>query len=438
MKIRFDKYYTPHASQGPWHASPAKYKLIGGAMGGGKSFSLCGEAVQLSIEVPGNRGVIVRKNLTVLKRTTLVTFFRVCPPELIENFNKSELKVTLINGSEILFLEADESKDPLFHKLRSLEIGWFAIDEASEVTHDAFKILCSRLRWPAARDRYFGLLGSNPEQCWVKDEFIDKQRTGFAFFQALPTDNPSLPPEYVPGLREIFDENQQRKYIDGDWNVTDDPMQIIPYTALKNCVARPEELDELTGREALGIDVAELGDDKTAFVYFRGPVCCEVEIFAKKRTDEVSDIARARIVERRIDANMVGVDAVGNGAGVWGNLYGAGLYVQRIIAGEAEIPNVFKQKFMNLKAQMWWALRLDVMNPDSGFRILDRRTLIQDLTATRYTVAKEKAIAVESKDSMRKRIGRSTDEGDACVMGNWVRTQRGLAEYRFGILGNPS
>ena len=422
--VDFSKLYSPHASQAPFHSSPVRYKLIGGAMGGGKSKALCAEGIQLSLDIPGNRGVIVRKNLTVLRRTTLVTFFQTCPPDLIANFNKSDRLITLINGSEILFIDADESKDPLFEKLKSLEVGWFAIDEASEVSRNAFSVLGSRLRWPAAKGKYYGLLASNPEQCWVKEVFIDQRLEQHAFYPALPKDNPSLPDDYLPNLRIIFDEVQQRKYIEGDWNVSDDPMQIIPYTALKNCIIEDDALVEETGIDSLGVDVAELGEDKTALAYMRNVYCFEVETFAKKRIDEVSQIIKARIIQRKIDADRVGIDAVGNGAGVWGNLTGDGMRVQRIISGEAPLETGEPFQYANLKSQMWWTLRLDVLNPDSGFKILKRQSLIQDITAPRYKIGQERKIIVEPKDDTKRRIGRSPDEGDALVICNWVRKRR--------------
>ena len=430
--------YDAHESQWPFHDSSTRYKLIGGAMGGGKSKALCAEGLLLSSDIPGNRGAIIRKNFTTLRRSTMVTFFQTIPTEYIREYNKTENRVTLKNGSEILFLEADESKDPLFEKLKSLELGWFAIDEASEVSRTAFQILVSRLRWKPADGYYFGLLASNPEQCWIKEDFIEAPKPDHAYFPALPKDNPNLPEDYISNLRAIFDETQQRKYIDGDWTIADDPMQIIPYSALKNCIATDEELAALGGREALGIDVAELGDDRTVFAYFRDAVCYGIEWFKKLRVDEVAEIAKQRIVERRIDADMVGVDAVGNGAGVWGNLTGAGLCVQRIIAGASQVPAEPEQSaaggFRNLKSQMWWELRLDVLNPESGFKIINRQSLIQDLTATRYTIEGERTITVEPKEKVKRRIGRSTDEGDACVIANWVRKARSSVRYGFGFL----
>jgi len=429
--ISLGEYYKPHATQLAFHKSNARYKLIGGAMGGGKSKALCAEAILLSHDIPGNRGAIIRKNMTTLRRTTMVTFFETIPQDMIAEYNRSEMRVVTREGSEILFLEADESKDPLFEKLKSLELGWFAIDEASEVPRAAFQILASRLRWKAAKGRYVGLLASNPEQCWVKEDFIDRKKTGHKYFPSLPRDNPNLPDDYLPRLREIFDEHQQRKYIDGDWNVTDDPLQVIPYSMLRNCVATKDELAAVEGEWALGVDVAELGDDKSVLCFFRGAACTEIEHYSRLRIDQLTAIVKQRIVEKDIASENIGVDAVGNGAGLWGNLVGAGFDARRIIAGAAEVPDVFPHSFANLKSQLWWAVRTAVMDPDSGFRIPDRAALIQDLTAVRYSIEQERTIAVESKDQLRRRLGRSPDEGDACVIANWVRQHLGERRYRF-------
>jgi len=230
----------------------------------------------------------------------------------------------------------------------------------------------------------------------------------------------------------------QRKYIFGDWGIADSPMQVIPYTAIKNKFATQEEIETAQGEFALGVDVAELGDDKTKLVYMRGAICTLIETFEKKRIDEVADIVHARIVEHNIDADKVGIDAIGNGAGVWGNLVGDGFNVQRIIAGEspAEMLEDFfgEQKFANLKAQMWWKVRLEVLNPESNLRILNDPKLIQDLTTVRYKIKSERSIAIESKDEIKKRIGRSPDDAEAFVIANWVReiVAVNLSDAKFG------
>lgn len=445
VQVDFSKIYNPYKYGGTahvdFHRSPSRYKLIGGAMGGSKSVSGCAEGIQLSLDVPGNRGAIVRKNRTVLKRTTLVTFFQICPPEIIKSYNQSELVVRFINGSEILFLEADESKDPLFEKLKSLEIGWYFIDEASEVARGAHQALASRLRWKPAVGRYYGIVASNPEQCWVKEDFpvhsTSNPKPQHAYFQFLPKNNPYLPDDYIENLKLIYDEVQQRKYIEGDWSVADDPMQVIPYTAIKSKLATDAEILTALGDISLGVDVAELGDDKAILAYMVGSVGTGLESFSKKRIDELSGIVQSRIISKKIDPSKVGIDSVGNGAGVWGNLVGAGYNVNRLISGGKMLETERAQKyfskltFADLRAQMFWKLRIEVLDSEGNIRIPNIPTLLQDLTAPRYKTEAERKIRVESKDNLKKRLNRSPDEGDAFIMANWVRDFSNVHKLEF-------
>lgn len=46
-------------------------------------------------------------------------------------------------------------------------------------------------------------------------------------------------------------------------------------------------------------------------------------------------------------------------------------------------------------------------------------TLKADLTVPHWKVLSNGTIQIESKDDIRKRLGRSTDEGDAVVMSFW-------------------
>ena len=41
--------------------------------------------------------------------------------------------------------------------------------------------------------------------------------------------------------------------------------------------------------------------------------------------------------------------------------------------------------------------------------------VIADLTAPKYKISSEKTLTIESKDDIKKRIGRSTDYGDAIM-----------------------
>ena len=212
--------YDPLPRQREAHVNPSRYKLYGGAMGGGKTWWLCAEAVRLSLMFPGNRGYFCRNQIVDFKRSTLVTFTKVCPPEFIKNHYRDDRVIEFFNGSEILYggLGGDEDLE----RIKSTEFGWFGIDEATESVEEHFLMLCSRLRWqlPDGKfPKFFGLLASNPEPGWVKERFVDARLEDHAFIQALPKDNPKNPANYEEQLRSIYPDEWVRRYVEGSWDV---------------------------------------------------------------------------------------------------------------------------------------------------------------------------------------------------------------------------
>lgn len=125
---------------------------VSGGYGSSKTWALCLKALYLSDTYPNNRGVIARKIAKELERTTQSTFFKICPPAAYDpdyggRRADSENYLRLArSGSEILWLHLD---DPDIDGIvRGLEINWFIIDQAEEVSEDVFASLCSRLgRW---------------------------------------------------------------------------------------------------------------------------------------------------------------------------------------------------------------------------------------------------------------------------------------------------
>ena len=105
--------YMPTERQFVAHNAKERYKLFGGAMGGGKSVWLVCEMIQLMLEYPGNRGVLCRYHLSDLKNTTLVSFFKMVPEGLLNDasHNKSERIITFPNGSQILYMGLSEEQD---------------------------------------------------------------------------------------------------------------------------------------------------------------------------------------------------------------------------------------------------------------------------------------------------------------------------------------
>ena len=57
-EIHLEERYVPHEKQRQAHTAGERYVLYGGAMGGGKSVFLVNEAIQLSLDHPGNVGLL--------------------------------------------------------------------------------------------------------------------------------------------------------------------------------------------------------------------------------------------------------------------------------------------------------------------------------------------------------------------------------------------
>lgn len=210
--------------------SPHKYKLFGGGVGGGKTVALCAEALRLSLLYAGNRGFLGRHEGEALRRTTLVTMFSLIAKiedtihaKIVIAHNQTKKEIILINGSLIMYggLGGKEDQD----RIKSLEIGHFEVDEASETNYDVNMMLKARLRWQlpdGSYPKYFGLYASNPEPGWVKDTFVTPQGMGsplpeHIFVQALLKDNPWLPDGYIDDLRRDNPADWVERYVDGSW-----------------------------------------------------------------------------------------------------------------------------------------------------------------------------------------------------------------------------
>ena len=154
---------SKNPKQAEFIESTAKFQCYSGGLGSGKTFAGCLKGLLLS-QYPNNRGLVGRLTYPELRTTTRKTFFELCPPEWYDDkqggyWKQSENTLKLINGSEVLFIHMDTVSEK---ELLSLNIGWFFIDQAEEISERVFQILQSRLRLTTVPRRY-GLLACNPE-----------------------------------------------------------------------------------------------------------------------------------------------------------------------------------------------------------------------------------------------------------------------------------
>jgi PBSX family phage terminase large subunit len=224
----------PLPKQKTFLESPKRYVSYVGGFGSGKSIVGCWRSIILAMMYPGNLGIICRNTYPELRDTTMRTFFEECPEEIIHKFNKVENLLTFkpVKGSgkqsQIIFRSLDN-----YEKFRSLEIGYFFIDEASEVKEEAFLTLCGRLRNPNADD-HFGFITSNPSTTrhWMYKRFVEGDCNDSSQYQIIraPTseNRKHLPEGYEDGLREVYDEQWINRYLEGEFGFIVEGQPVYP------------------------------------------------------------------------------------------------------------------------------------------------------------------------------------------------------------------
>lgn len=216
--------YIPNDKQIEAHCATEQFIGYGGAMGGGKTRFICEMAKKLSVQFPNNLGVIARQSGPALKLSTMEVFFS---ETLIEGsqewkdlgckFHKADGVLTfeaLNPPSKIWFTGLDNNN---LERIKSLNLGFFCIDEATEVAEAVFLMLVTRLRRVGIPEEYRkAIISANPEAGWIKRRFIDQKLSNHVFVQATPKDNPHLPKNYA-SLFDHMPEHWKKRYLEGDW-----------------------------------------------------------------------------------------------------------------------------------------------------------------------------------------------------------------------------
>jgi len=190
-----------------------------GGIGNGKTYAgiLKGLERVLNPSEPPQLGMISRLTYPELRDSTQRTFFELTHmfgllPGIHYEYNKMENRIKFINGHEIVFRALD---DPA--KLLSINLGWFYIDQAEEVTEEVFLTLLGRLR--AVTKPQCWITGNPLGHNWVWHRFIHDPVEGNVMYNAVTEENKAnLPPGYIDSLMKNYNEIWTNRYLYGSWD----------------------------------------------------------------------------------------------------------------------------------------------------------------------------------------------------------------------------
>lgn len=407
----------------------------GGSAGGGKSWLGCAWLLFSCLAYPGTRWLMGRKELVNLKRTTLVTFFKVCAaygvePERQFSYNQQTNVVRFANGSEILLFDLSTSpQDPEYTRLGGLELTGAFIDESNEIAEKAVTIVKTRVG-RQYNERY-GLKPKlletfNPNKGHVYLRYYKPWKEGRLppnrrFIQALVTDNPHADPAYVEQLRSIEDETTRQRLLYGNFDYDDDPTSLISYDAATDLFTMHPAESEL---KYMTVDVARFGGDMWTVFVWKGLLAYRVEWGSRTSTEDLANEIRTIAAREGVPWSRVLIDEAGVGGGVLDKLkgmkgfVGASAAVPRTKVGRDGKPKA--ENYANLRSQCFFMLAEAVMAREMGVRIDDatiRDRVTRELQAVkRVNDGTEGKLRIVPKDEMKAELGFSPDFADAMSM----------------------
>lgn len=222
-----EAYGQVHAKQRVFMDTVAKYRLFGGAAGGGKSHGMRMEAVKQCLSAPGVRGLVLRRTFPEIEENMINPLLEELDPALYE-YNATKHIMTFYNGSTIRFGYCQRKTD--LRQYKGLQYDFVCIEELTDWTEEEFKIIRRVMR--SARKgivpNFFA--STNPGgigHAWVKRLWIDRQfrktedPNDYAFIASRVADNPTITendPDYIKILMDM-PEKQQKALLYGNWDV---------------------------------------------------------------------------------------------------------------------------------------------------------------------------------------------------------------------------
>lgn len=248
-----------------------------------------------------------------------------------------------------------------------------------------------------------------------------------SFISAKLSDNPFLVNTDYAAKLDSLPEPLRSAIRDGNFMAvrSDAEFQVIPtdWVVAAQARWRPDGHEGIA-MTAMALDPAGGGKDSEVLIWRHGHWFAE-PIKAQGEKTAGSQSAAAAIFLNRRDGAPVVVDSGGGYAGAvtqrlvdnsipYIRFHGSGASSARTL--DAKLP------FENKRAETWWKFR-EALDPSqaggSKIALPPSPTLRADLTAPTYlarALDQKGVIQIEAKEDLKKRLGRSPDEGDACVM----------------------
>lgn len=420
--------------------SPADELFYGGEPGGGKTDLILGLATTAH-----------RRSLILRREAKQLSFIR---SRLIELMGRSVGEKIELKGRELELAGCKDEANKVRFKGRPHDLK--AFDEITEFTQSQYEFIKAWNRTAIVRQRCRTVATFNPPTSpagmWVLNylaPWLDPKHPRPAvsgelryYLAGEPVDGPEAvevdgrlvspmartfiysslkdnPIYELTGYGRVLDNLPKELRGLTSTNLSaamlDHPYQVIPIAWVQAAQSRWSALGNQAVQDAIALDPARGGADETA-IATRHRDWLNVWNYAGASTPD-GQTALSKVMEHRRDNAQILIDTIGIGASCF-DLAKQNYPVSPVIASAKSYKRTRSglYGFANLRAQLWWDLR-ELLDPDYGATLAlpNHPQLLSDLTAPRFHLGIH-GIQIESKEEIRKRLGRSTNVGDAIAM----------------------
>lgn len=405
--------------------------VYGGSKSSGKSYLGCALICGDALMYPNTHYFIARKKLSDLRKFTIPSIHEVLYnfgiDERYYKFNGTDNYFKFYNGSKVFLLDAKYiPSDPDYARFGSMQMtrGW--IEEAGEFEVECKKNLQISIgRWNNEKYNLVGKLLNtcNPAKNYLYTDFYLLDREGKLpkhrrFIQALPTDNKMIDKGYLENLELTLDNNAKQRLLYGNWEFDDNPYAMFDYQDILGLYTN--EFIKPTEERYMSCDIAYTGSDKFVIVLWAGLVVKKIIAIDKIDDTMVSKKIQDIRIEYNIPIKNVIYDADGlqtftRNSTKEGNLKGAVGFTNN---GRPLKVLGKKENYKNLKAQCYhkfaeYVKGNQVFIEDKNFR----KQVIEELEQICRLPQKDDGVfAIEPKENVRGRLGRSPDFADALML----------------------
>lgn len=182
---------------------------------------------------------------------------------------------------------------------------------------------------------------------------------------------------------------------------------LVSIDKIEKAFYREVEISE-HDEEVISCDPARFGNDRTVIIFRKGLKVLEKEVINKEDTMAIA--GRLKALKRRYSKAKIKIDTIGLGAGIYDKLKEESFKADVISVNVAE-KAIDDEEFENLRMEIWWNmsewLEVGSLPKDDDFL---------EIAEVKYRYTSRGKKALESKDDIKSRIGKSPDVGDALAI----------------------